>query len=88
MQQLTAAKTPLSSNKLFALDFLRALAITLVFLYHYGRLFPHPEWTKSISQFGIVATVFAAFIMNKLIEKPFLQLRDNLLCRNKGKAKS
>src|SRR5664279_3269563 len=39
-------------NKLFGLDHLRALAIIFVFLFHYGRLFPHPGWTNSISQFG------------------------------------
>src|ERR1043166_4950156 len=34
-----------------ALDHLRALAITLVFIYHY-RLFPHPEWVDTIGSFG------------------------------------
>ncbi len=38
--------------KLYGLDHLRAFAITLVFLFHYGRLFPHPEWTNAISKFG------------------------------------
>lgn len=41
-----------SDNKLAGLDHLRALAITLVFLFHYGRLFPHPQWTNTISKFG------------------------------------
>lgn len=40
------------SHKLHGLDHLRALAIILVFLFHYGRLFPHPEWTNTISEFG------------------------------------
>ncbi len=45
--------TTISTNKkLYGLDHLRALAIILVFLYHYGRLFPHPEWTNAISTFG------------------------------------
>ena len=30
--------------KLHGLDHLRALAIVMVFIYHYSRLFPHPEW--------------------------------------------
>lgn len=41
-----------SRNKLYGLDHLRALAIIMVFLFHYGRLFPHPEWIESISRFG------------------------------------
>jgi len=41
-----------ADKKLYGLDHLRALAIILVFLYHYGRLFPHPEWTNTISTFG------------------------------------
>jgi peptidoglycan/LPS O-acetylase OafA/YrhL len=41
-----------SAPKLHGLDHLRALAITLVFLFHYGRLFPHPEWTNTVSKFG------------------------------------
>lgn len=39
-------------HKLFGLDHLRALAIIMVFIYHYGRIFPHPEWTNAISVFG------------------------------------
>jgi peptidoglycan/LPS O-acetylase OafA/YrhL len=39
-------------NKFFGLDFLRALAIALVFVFHYGRLFPHPEWAHSMGKFG------------------------------------
>jgi peptidoglycan/LPS O-acetylase OafA/YrhL len=38
--------------KLHGLDHLRTLAILLVFFFHYGRLFPHPEWTNAISKFG------------------------------------
>ena len=37
--------------KLAGPDHLRALAITLVFLFHY-RLFPHPEWVDAIGSFG------------------------------------
>src|ERR1700733_7711452 len=40
------------SHKLHGLDHLRAFAITFVFFYHYGRLFPHPQWTNTISEFG------------------------------------
>ena len=40
------------SHKLNGLDHLRAFAIIFVFLYHYGRLFPHPDWVNTISEFG------------------------------------
>lgn len=43
---------PHTASRLFGLDHLRALAIILVFFYHYGGLFPHPEWASSISRFG------------------------------------
>jgi peptidoglycan/LPS O-acetylase OafA/YrhL len=41
-----------TKSKLHGLDHLRTLAIILVFFFHYGRLFPHPEWTNAISKFG------------------------------------
>lgn len=37
--------------KVPALDHFRALAITLVFLFHY-RLFAHPDWVDTIGSFG------------------------------------
>lgn len=40
------------THKLHGLDTLRALAITMVFLYHYGGGFGHPDWENSISRFG------------------------------------
>ena len=40
------------NHKLYGLDHLRAFAITFVFLFHYGRLFAHPQWTNTISAFG------------------------------------
>jgi peptidoglycan/LPS O-acetylase OafA/YrhL len=42
----------MQQNKLYGLDHLRAVAIVLVFVYHYGRLFPHPDWVFNISKFG------------------------------------
>ena len=41
-----------AETKLFGLDHLRTLAITLVFLFHFGHQFPHPEWTESAGKFG------------------------------------
>jgi peptidoglycan/LPS O-acetylase OafA/YrhL len=40
------------AKKLPGLDHLRALAILLVLLYHYCRLFPHPRWTETWGSFG------------------------------------
>jgi peptidoglycan/LPS O-acetylase OafA/YrhL len=40
------------NTKLFGLDHLRALAISLVFLFHYGTLFSHPDWTSEVGRFG------------------------------------
>jgi peptidoglycan/LPS O-acetylase OafA/YrhL len=39
-------------SKLYGLDHLRALAIVLVFVYHYGRLFASPQWVNTIGKFG------------------------------------
>lgn len=52
MKKPNGSVNPATKHTLFGLDHLRALAITLVFLFHYGRLFPHPEWTNTISKFG------------------------------------
>lgn len=41
-----------SNTRLYGLDHLRALAITLVFVYHYGRLFASPQWLTYIGKFG------------------------------------
>lgn len=42
---------PHHPNKLAGLDNLRALAITLVFLFHY-RMFGHPAWVDDVGSFG------------------------------------
>jgi peptidoglycan/LPS O-acetylase OafA/YrhL len=39
-------------NKLFGLDHLRALAIILVFFFHYQVAFSHPAWVETIGSFG------------------------------------
>lgn len=50
--QTKASDHIVRQQKLSGLDHLRALAIIMVFVYHYGRIFPHPEWTNTISGFG------------------------------------
>jgi peptidoglycan/LPS O-acetylase OafA/YrhL len=50
-KEMTVGKSS-AENKLLGLDHLRALAIILVFIYHFGRLFPHPQWTNTIGRFG------------------------------------
>jgi len=44
-------QAPAKSAKLFGLDHLRALAITMVLFYHY-RMFQHPEWLDKSMHFG------------------------------------
>lgn len=41
----------LTAKKIAGLDHLRALAISLVFLFHY-RLFAHPQWVDTLCKFG------------------------------------
>ena len=52
MTQLSGSATTPANYKLLGLDHLRALAISFVFIYHYGVMFSHPEWTHAISTFG------------------------------------
>lgn len=41
-----------TKDKLHGLDHLRAFAITIVFLFHYSGMFPHPEWMNEFFRFG------------------------------------
>jgi peptidoglycan/LPS O-acetylase OafA/YrhL len=50
-QPLITNKITKDDHKLLGLDHLRALAITLVFLYHL-QLFGHPAWDNKIGAFG------------------------------------
>ncbi|OKS85548.1 acyltransferase family protein [Mucilaginibacter polytrichastri] len=43
---------PITYHQLHGLNHLRALAITLVIVYHYSRQFAHPEWTHNGGRFG------------------------------------
>jgi peptidoglycan/LPS O-acetylase OafA/YrhL len=41
-----------ADKRLHGLDHLRAFAISYVLVYHYGGLFPHPQWVARVSDFG------------------------------------
>lgn len=51
MQQPGRLITNAGNHRLFGLDHLRTLAITLVFIYHY-QVFPHPGWVRQAGGFG------------------------------------
>jgi len=52
MKSSPAPAPAVSSSRLHGLDHLRALAIIFVLVYHYGVIFPHPEWVSTIGEFG------------------------------------
>jgi peptidoglycan/LPS O-acetylase OafA/YrhL len=51
MPSVSVSLTPPAVAKLHGLDHLRALAISLVLLFHY-RIFSHPEWVDEVGSFG------------------------------------
>lgn len=59
-------------KRLHGLDLLRALAILLVFFYHYGRQFPHPEWIYDTSHFGWSGVDLFFVLSGYLIASPLL----------------
>lgn len=73
------------SHKFHGLDHLRAFAITYVFLFHYGRFFPHPEWTNSLTKFGwsgvdlffvLSGYLIASQLFKSIAEKNTFSLKD------------
>lgn len=65
-------------QKLNGLEHLRALAILLVLLYHYCKLFPHPEWTESWGSFGWVGVDLFFVLSGFLIASQlFKGIREN-----------
>src|SRR5579871_142490 len=52
MNSISSATSSTISHKLHGLDHLRTLAIAFVFIYHYGHIFPSPEWVNKIGKFG------------------------------------
>ena len=78
MTQSAGTEKEQINSRLFGLDHLRALAIILVFVFHYGRLFPHPDWTNSISKFGWTGVDLFFVLSGYLITSQlFLQIARN-----------
>jgi len=65
-KQLVTRQIDKDEHKLLGLDHLRALAITLVFLFHY-RGFGHPDWENKISGFGWTGVDLFFFLSGFLI---------------------
>jgi 6-phosphogluconolactonase (cycloisomerase 2 family)/peptidoglycan/LPS O-acetylase OafA/YrhL len=66
------------TNKLNGLDHLRALAIALVLLYHYCKLFPHPDWTEAWGSFGWVGVDLFFVLSGYLIASQlFEEVKEN-----------
>jgi len=68
--------TSTTANKLAGLTHLRALAIILVFLYHY-RLFTHPAWIDSVGSFGWTGVdlffVLSGFLISRQLFRSIAQ---------------
>jgi peptidoglycan/LPS O-acetylase OafA/YrhL len=65
-----------TAHKLAGLTHLRALAIILVFLFHY-RLFSHPAWTDSVGSFGWTGVdlffVLSGFLISRQLFRSIAQ---------------
>jgi peptidoglycan/LPS O-acetylase OafA/YrhL len=81
----SAIETDSTETKLFGLDHLRALAIILVFFFHYQVAFKHPAWTETIGSFGWVGVdlffvlsgyLIAAQLFNKVSEGKKISLKE------------
>ncbi len=64
------------TKHIHGLDHLRALAIFLVFLFHYGRLFPSPAWVTAISKFGWTGVDLFFVLSGYLISSQLLSVID------------
>ena len=80
---------PLTENYV-GLDFLRALAIFVVYFYHNLVLFPHPEWLASVAKFGWVGVdlffalsgfLIASQLFAKVVAGQKISLRDFFIKR-------
>lgn len=80
---------PTADHKLYGLDHLRALAITLVFFYHY-RQFEHPDWIPKIGKFGwtgvdlffvLSGYLIASQLFSKIVRGKEINLKEFFLKR-------
>lgn len=88
-EQLITDNIQKDEHKLLGLDHLRALAITLVFLFHY-KGFGHPDWEQKISGFGwtgvdlffvLSGFLIAGQLFNKIARGKPISLREFFLKR-------
>ncbi len=77
-------------EKLVGLDFLRALAITMVLFFHILVLFPHPEWLASVAKFGWIGVdlffalsgfLIASQLFVKIVEDKRISFKDFFIKR-------
>jgi peptidoglycan/LPS O-acetylase OafA/YrhL len=68
------------NHKLHGLDHLRAFAITIVFLYHYG-IFAHPAWIETINSFGWTG-VDLFFVLSGFLIASQLLAEEDISLRN------
>ncbi|PMD90207.1 acyltransferase [Siphonobacter sp. BAB-5405] len=60
-------------NRFVSLDLLRSIAITMVYLFHYGRLFKSPAWITDSSSFGWAGVDLFFVLSGFLIATPLLE---------------
>jgi len=79
-----------NKEKLFGLDFLRALAIIMVLFFHTLVLFPHPEWLSYVAKFGWIGVdlffalsgfLIASQLFAKIVEDKKISFRDFFIKR-------
>lgn len=67
----------LPHKKLNGLDHLRAIAILLVFLIHYNKMFAHPKWFEQVSAFGWIGVDLFFVLSGYLISSQlFLSIKN------------
>ena len=77
-------------EKLYGLDFLRALAIIMVLFFHTLVLFPHPDWLAYVAKFGWIGVdlffalsgfLIASQLFAKIAEDKKISFRDFFIKR-------
>jgi peptidoglycan/LPS O-acetylase OafA/YrhL len=83
-------KQTLIKENLYGLDFLRAMAIILVLLFHNLVLFPHPEWINHVGEFGWIGVdlffalsgfLIASQLFKKIVARHNLSIREFFIKR-------